>query len=276
MANTQLETTTERVDKDRVRLHVTVPEAALGPAIDRVYRKWANEIKVPGFRKGKVPRQLIDARVGGPDIIREEAVRDALPDLYREAIRAEELEPIAPPDIEVQDLVAGEPLVFEATIDIRPEITLPDLTAIDVEAPSSEVTDEDLDEQMDRLRDRFAELETASREARRGDHALIDLKATHHDQQVDSLTVDDYLYEIGSHTGPPKLDEELEGNRAGAILKFTSAVPPAALGENAPDDATEVDLSFTVLLKEVKAKKLPALDDEFAKTVGEFDTLDAL
>src|SRR5918997_6910505 len=136
-------TTSERVDKDRVKLRVEVSEGALAPALDAVYRRWARDIRVPGFRKGKVPRQLIDARVGR-DAVREEAVRDALPDLYRDALRAEDLEAVAPPDIEVIDFQSGAPLVFEATVDVRPPVELPDLAGISVEAPSDEVTDEDV------------------------------------------------------------------------------------------------------------------------------------
>lgn len=265
-----LQTTSEAVEKGRVKLRVEVPENALDPAVSAVYRKWADEIKVPGFRKGKVPRQIIDQRLGGPQAAREEALKDALPDFYREALVAEELEAIAPPDIDIVSFEPGSPLVFEATIDVRPEVRVPVLEAITIDAPSADVTDDELTEQLDRLRDRFAELETVSRDARRGDHVLIDLKGYHHDEPVEGASAPDYLYELGSRTGPPKLDDELEGNRAGAILKFT---------ETMPEDAGELagkDVSFTVLLKEVKAKNLPALDDDFAKTVGEFDTIDEL
>ncbi len=283
MPTPALETTSERLDQHRVRVRVEVAEAALTPAVDAAYRRWANEIKVPGFRKGKVPRQMIDARVGA-ETVREEALREALPELYREALRAEDLEAIAPPEIEVVEFQVGAPLVFEAIVDVRPEIELPDLGSIRVEAPPSEVTDDDLAEQLDRLRDRFAELETVGREARTGDFTLVDLQGFKHDQPVEGASAPDYLYELGSGTGPPKLDAELEGARAGAILKFTDRV---VLGHDQADDhdhgadahehehAAE-DISFTVLVKEVKAKKLPPLDDDFAKTVGDFETLDAL
>jgi trigger factor len=262
-----VETSAERVEKDRVKMRVEVPEIALDPAIDAVYRRWAKEIKVPGFRKGKVPRPLIDARVG-PEAVREEALRDALPDFYREALRAEELEAIAPPDIKVVEFETGSPLVFEVTVDVRPDIELPDLDSLSVEAPSPDVTDEDINEQLERLRDRFAELETVGRDARRGDFALIDLKGYRHDEPIEDASASDLLYEVGSRTGPPKLDEELEGTRPGAILKFTDVVPQGELAGQ--------DISFTVLIKEIKTKKLAPLDDEFAKTAGEFDSLDEL
>ncbi|MDQ3985050.1 MAG: trigger factor [Actinomycetota bacterium] len=264
-----LTTTSERLDKDRVKVRVEVDEAELDNAVEAVYRRWAREIKVPGFRKGKVPRQLIDARVG-PNVVREEALRDALPDLYRRALEVEDLQAIAPPEIEVVEFESGSPLVFEATVDVRPEIDLPDFAEVEVEAPSAEVSDEDVNEQLERLRDRFAELETVGREAREGDHVLIDLKGYRHDVPIEGASAPDLLYEIGSGTGPPKLDEEVKGARPGSILKFTTEMP-AGSGELAGED-----VSFTVLVKEVKAKKLPQLNDDFARTVGEFDSLDEL
>jgi len=275
MPEATLQTTSERIDKDRVKLRVELPADALDDSLARTYKKWANDIKIPGFRKGKVPRQLIDQRVG-PEVIREEALRDALPDFYIEALRSEELEAIAPPEIEVVEFETGSPIIFEATVDVRPEITLPDPSTLSVVAPPDEVTDEDIEEQLERLRDRFAELETISREARRGDFVLIDLQGYQHDELVEGATAPDFLYEVGSGNGPPKLDEEVEGSRPGAILKFTDSVHIHKEDEPEHDHSHMEEISFTVLVKEVKAKKLPALDDEFAKTVGEFDTLDAL
>jgi trigger factor len=266
MKTIPLETAAETIDKDRVRLRVEVPEAALDPALNAVYRRWAQQIKVPGFRKGRVPRQLIDARVG-VEVVRDEALRDALPGFYEEALKSNDLEAIAPPEVEVLEFSAGSPLVFEATVDVRPEIEVPDLASITVEAPSAEVTEEDIDQQIERLRDRFAELESIGREARRGDFVLIDLNGYRHGQALEEASAPDLLYEVGSHNGPPRLDDELEGSRPGAILKFNDRLPPSA-GDLAGEEA-----SFTVLVKEVKAKSLPPVDDEFAKTAGEFDTL---
>ena len=268
-ASATLSTNSERLDKDRVKVRVEVPEDELDPALNAAYKRWSREIKIPGFRKGHIPRRLIDNHVG-PEVVREEALRDALPDLYRRALEAEDLEAIAPPEIEVLEFEQGAPLVFEATVDIRPEIRLPDIASLRVEAPPAEVTDSDVDEQLERLRDRFAELETVGREARRGDHVLIDLKGYRHDEPVEGANAPDYLYEVGSRSGPPELDDELQGSRPGAILKFNSTLPDGA-GELGGQE-----ISFTVLVKEVKAKKLPPLDDDFAKTVGEFDSLDEL
>jgi trigger factor len=270
-----VQTTSEKIGKDRFKVRVEVSEDALKPAIEAAYKRWSSQIRVPGFRKGRVPRQLIDSHVG-PGVVRQEAVDDALPTLMRDALRAEELIPIAPAEIESIDYAEGSPLVFEATVDVRPDIEIPDPSAIEVEAPSAEVTDADIDEQLDRLRDRFAELEPAARPLRRGDFALIDIKGYQHNEIVEGASAPDLLYEVGSGTGPPKLDSELEGNKAGAILKFTDEVHIHREDE-APDDHSHMaEISFTVLVKDVKVKKLPQLDDEFAKTVGEFDSLDEL
>lgn len=272
---TSLTTTSETTGKDQVKLTVEVPETELKSALDAVYRRWANDIKVPGFRPGKVPRQMIDARVG-VDAIREEALREALPDLYQEALKEADVEAIAPPDIEVTKFETGEPIVFEATVDIRPEVTVPELSEIKVTAPPQEVTEEEMNEQLERLRDRFAELEPIGREARRGDFVLIDLKGFQGTEPVEGASAPDFLYEVGSGQGPAKLDAELEGARPGAILKFTDSVHIHREDEPEHDHSHMEEISFTVLVKEVKAKKLPALDEEFAKTVGEFDTLDDL
>src|SRR5687767_10470874 len=135
MPEATLTTSTERIDKDRVKLRVEVPAEALDDSLARTYKEWANDIKIPGFRKGKGPRQLIDPRVG-PEVIREEALRGALPDFYIEALRSEALEAIAPPEIEVVEFERGSPIIFEATVDVRPEITLPDPSTLSVVAPS--------------------------------------------------------------------------------------------------------------------------------------------
>lgn len=264
-----LRTSTERVDKDRVKLRVEVPEDSLEPAISSLYRELSQQMKVPGFRKGKVPRRIIDSRVG-PDFVRSEALKDALPTFYREALQTESLEAISTPDIDILEFTAGQPIVFEAVVDIRPEVVVPDPAAITIDAPPAEVTDHDLNEQLDRLRDRFAELETVGREARRGDFVLIDLKGYRHDELVEGASAPDYLYELGSGGGPPKLDDELQGTRPGVILKFNDSMPPGA------GDIAGEELSFSVLVKEVKTKKLPELNDELAKTVGAFDDLDEL
>ena len=266
-----MQTTVEETDKHKVRLTVEVEPDRVGKDLDRAYRKIAQQIKIPGFRKGKVPKKVIDAQIGR-DAVVGEFIEDSVPTYYREAIREHELAPITEPDIDLQDLKEGEPLVFTAVVEVRPRLTLTeqDYKGVKVERPSVQVTDADVDELLDRLRDRFAELETVSRPAHAGDYVVIDLRATVHDQEVPEATRPDYLYAVGSGEFTGALDTELEGKRAGEILRFNAQLDER-FGERAGQE-----VSFQVLVKEVKGKRLPEADDEFAKTASEFDTLEEL
>lgn len=263
-----MQTTVEETDKHKVKLTVEVPPEEFGKDLDRAYRKIAQQVRIPGFRKGKVPRKIIDAQIGR-DAVLGEFLEDAVPIYYRDAIREHELAPITDPDISLEQVEEGKPFVFTATVEVRPRLRLEerDYKGLKVERPSVEVSDRDVDALVERLRDRFAELEPASHPARRGDYAVIDLRAFVHDEEISEATRPDYLYEVGSGEFVAKLDEELEGKRAGEILKF-NAVLDERFGERAGQE-----VAFQVLVKEVKGKKLPAADDEFAKTASEFDTL---
>lgn len=238
--------------------------------MDRAFKHLASEVKVPGFRKGKVPRQVLEARVGAEQI-REATIREAVPELFRQAITETDLQPLTLPDIEVTSYEEGSGLAFDAVVEVKPEISLPDFSKISVERPNAEVTDTEVDEQLERLRDRFATLETVARPAHTGDYALIDLKGYQHDKQVEEASATDLLYEIGSERFVPDLDKELEGKRQGDILKFNATLPDTYAG-----DFGGKEISFQVLVKEIRQKNVPAADDEFAKTASEFDTLEEL
>jgi trigger factor len=266
-----MQTTVEETDKHKVRLTVEVEPDRVGKDLDRAYRKIAQQVRIPGFRKGKVPRKIIDAQIGREAVVGE-FIEDSVPTYYREALREHELAPITEPDIDLEDLKEGEPLVFTAVVEVRPRLTLAedDYKGIRVERPSVEVGAAEVDDLLDRLRERFAELETVSRPGRTGDYVVIDLRATVHDQEVAEATRPDYLYEIGTGEFTGKLDEELQGKRAGEILRFNATLDER-FGERAGQE-----VSFQILVKEVKGKRLPAADDEFAKTASEFDTLEQL
>jgi trigger factor len=266
-----MQTTLEHTDKHTVKLTVEVPPDEFGKDLDRAYRKIAQQVRIPGFRKGKVPKQIIDAQFGREAVLGE-FLEDSVPTYYRDALREHDLAPIADPDIELGDVEEGRPLVFTAVVEVRPRLSLDesDYKGISVERPRIEISDEDVDGFLDSLRERFAELETVGRPARSGDYAVIDVRATVHDQEVPEGTKPDYLYAIGSGELGQKLDAELEGKRAGDILAFNDTLGPGA-GERAGQE-----VAFRVLVKEVKGKKLPAADDEFAKVASEFDTLDEL
>ena len=266
-----MQATIVNAEKHTVRLHVEVPPEEFARDLDRAYRKVAVEVKIPGFRKGKVPKQIIDARVGREHVL-EEFVRESLPVYYVRAVKEHDLAPIADPEIDLDQLEVGKPLTFTATVEVRPRLSLEreEYVGVKVQPPSADVTDADVDAYLGQLRERFAELEVVGRPARSGDYVLADVRATRHGQELPEATRLDFGFEIGAQDIVPELDAELEGKRKGEILKFNATLPER-FGELA---GTEV--SFQVLIKEVKGKRLPAADDEFAKTASEFDTLQEL
>jgi trigger factor len=262
-------TSVEELPENKVKLHVSIPASEFERAIDAAFRKLAAEVKIPGFRPGKAPRRLLEARLG-TDVARDQALRDSLPGYYADAVKSEDLDTIAPPEI---DITAGEEsgdVEFEAVVEVRPVVELTNYHELRVEVPSPAVPDDVVDQQLDALRDRFADLEDSSRPLAEGDYAQIDIKGYVHEEAIDALTATDYLYEVGSGLLVPKLDEELAGKRPGDILKFNDSLPER-FGERAGED-----VAFQVLVKETKRKVLPEVTDEWASEVSEFDTVDEL
>jgi trigger factor len=263
--------TLEPVEPTKVRINVVVEPDELRPAIDRTARKLSREVRVPGFRKGKVPRQVIEARIGRDALLAEAIEQEAVPEFYAKAIEELGVQPLSRAQVEPPDYTDGEPLSFSATFEVKPELDLPPYKGVEVEAPDLEVTDEHVDDQLERLRERHAQLEVIGRPLAKGDFAQIDLRATHHTEEIAQLTRTDFLYEVGSGTAVPELDTELEGKRKGDILKFNATIP-----EEVGEGLGGREVTFSVLVKEAKAKVLPKLDDDFAQEASEFDTLDEL
>jgi len=263
--------TLEPVEPTKVRINVVVEPDELRPAIDRTARRLSREVRVPGFRKGKVPRQVIEARIGRDALLAEAIEQEAVPEFYAKAIEELGVQPLSRAQVEPPDYTDGEPLEFSATFEIKPELDLPPYRGVEVERPALEVTDEHVDTQLERLRERFAQLEVIGRPLAADDFAQIDLRATHHTEEIPELTRSDFLYEVGSGTAVPELDTELEGKRKGDILKFNATLP-----EEAGEELGGREVTFQVLVKEAKAKVLPKLDDDFAQEASEFDTLDEL
>jgi trigger factor len=262
-------TSVEELPDNKVRLHVSIPAPDFERAIDAAFRKLAAEVKIPGFRPGKAPRQLLEARLGS-DVARDQALRDSLPGYYADAVESEELDTIAAPEIDITSGEDAGDVEFDAVVEIRPVVELQDYRGLRVEVPTPAVTDEAVDAQLDALRDRFADLEDSARPLAQGDYAQIDIKGYVHDEAIDALTATDYLYEVGSGLLVPKLDEELAGKRPGDILKFTDKLP-----ERFAERAGE-DVAFQVLVKEAKRKVLPEVTDEWTSEVSEFDSVDEL
>jgi trigger factor len=267
-----MQTTVETTEPHTVRLTIEVPEDEVGKDLDRTYRAIANQIKVPGFRKGKVPKQIIDTQIGR-DAILEEFVSSSVPAYFRKAVTDEDLAPITDPEIDVQQLEPGKPFIFSATVEVRPRLSFEesDYTGISVTKPSIEVTEADIDAWIERLRERFSELEPVGRPVQQGDFVTVDLTVTKGGEKVEQASREDYLYFVGSGEVGEKLDVELAGAKPGAILKVSDALP-----ERFGDELGGAAVEITVLVKDVKTRKLPDVDDEFAKTASEFDTIEQL
>ena len=265
-----MKTSVERIDDTTVKLSITVDADRVRKAVDEAAKHMAADVKVPGFRPGKVPRRVLESRVGKPALL-QHAVRDALPDFYSEAVREQQLDVVSAPEFDVQVFEEGKEAEFTASVEVRPEIEVPDYEGLQIPHPEWEVTDEDIDAQLQALRERFAELDTVDREVYEGDYVVVTVTGTKDGKKVDEASGEDILYAVGDPAETEaELDRQLLGSRAGAILKFTDALG-ADYGERAGEE-----LDFTVILKEVKSRNLPDLDDDFAITASEFDTIDEL
>jgi trigger factor len=253
------------VEGNRVRLSVEVDESEVDEALDATVRRLARQVRVPGFRPGKVPRQVLEARLGGATALRQQALSDALPDLYAQAVVDTELDPIATPEIDIKSGEDGGPVTFDALVEIRPSVSIAGYGGLQVTLPGIEVDDEEVSAQVDRLREQSGELSSVGRTARDGDHVSIDLHGTR--QRGEDLHVEDYLYEVGSGAEIVGLDEQMRGAKQGDIVQFSAPV-------NTGDGEEEAEVR--VLVKDVKEKILPEPSDEWASEASEFDTLDAL
>jgi trigger factor len=264
-----METTVEALEGNKVRLRVAVPASEFESAIDAAFRKLAREVRIPGFRPGKAPRRLLEAHLG-TEIAREQAIRDAVPDYYLKAVEVEDLDTIAPPEFEITSGQEEGDVEFDAVVEVRPQAEIEGYDSLQVTVPDPAVPDEEIDAQLDGLRERFADLEESTTPLAKGDYAQLNIKGYIHDEEVPGLTVSDFLYEVGSELVVPKLDEELEGKRPGDMLKFNDELP-ARWGERAGEE-----VAFQVLVKETKRKVLPEATDEWVQEASEFDTLDQL
>ena len=262
-----MKSTVEKLSPTRVRINVEVPFTELQPDFDRAYKQLARQVRLPGFRPGKAPAKLLEARVGRGAVL-EQVVNDALPARYSEAVSAGDLRPLGQPDIEVTRMQDGEELVFTAEVDVRPDIELPDLTALTITVDPVEITDEEVDTQLQALRARFGTLTGVQRPAQNGDFVSIDLSAQVNGAEIPDGRADGLSHEIGSGQLIEGLDEAIIGLSEGESKTFTTKL---VAGEHAGEDA-----EVTVTVKSIKERELPEADDEFAQLASEFDTLEEL
>jgi trigger factor len=262
-----VKTAVEELSPTRVRLSVEVPFEELKPSLDKAYREISRQVRIPGFRPGKVPQPIIDRRVGRGAVLTE-AVNEALPELYTKAVEESEVRTLGQPDVEITQLDDGKEFTFTAEVEVQPKFELPDLSTLTVTVDNAAVKPEDIDEYLDNLRERFASLKTADRSAENGDYTSIDLSASVEGESVEDAQASGLSYELGSGTMLEGLDEALAGMAAGESKTFTSEL---AGGAKAGEDA-----EVTVTVQSVKVKELPELDDDFAQLASEFDTLEEL
>ncbi|HEX5495356.1 MAG TPA: trigger factor [Mycobacteriales bacterium] len=262
-----MKSTVETLSPTRVRLAVEVPFDELGESLARAYKSIAGQVRVPGFRPGKAPARIIDQRVGRAAVL-QEAVQDAVPRAYADAVTANNVRVLGQPDIELTKLDDGQTIEFTAEVDVRPEVRLPDMSGLTASVDDAEVTEEDVQEQIAGLRERFAVLKAADRPVAEGDYVSIDLIATVDGAEVEGGSTTGMSYQVGSGDLVPGLDDVLAGMLAGGSATFSTEL---VKGEQA-GQAAEV----TVTVRSVKEKELPDLDDEFAQSASEFDTLDEL
>jgi trigger factor len=262
-----VKSTVEKLSPTRVRINVEVPFTELEPDFDRAFAQLAKQVRLPGFRPGKAPRKLLEARIGR-GVVLEQVVNDALPGRYSEAVTSSELQPLGQPDIEITKLEDNEELVFTAEVDIRPEIDLPDLEGLKITVDPIEVTDDEVDTELQSLRARFGTLTGVERAAETGDFVSIDLSATIDGNDVPEAATEGLSHEVGSGQLIEGLDDAIVGLKEGESRVFTTTL---AAGDHAGEEA-----QVTVTVKSVKERELPEPDDEFAQLASEFDTMEEL
>ncbi len=262
-----MKTSVEKLSDTRVKLNVSVPFDELGKEIDQAYKAIAQQVTVPGFRRGKAPRQLIDARFGRGPIL-EQVVNDMLPTRYEQALNENGLNPLGQPEIEVTKIEDNDVVEFTAEMDVRPEITVPDFSQISVTVPELKLDDEAVDAELETLRERFGELKDTDRKLKKGDFAVIDLEASLDGEKIAEASAEGVHYQLGSDDLMDGLDKAVKGLKTGEDAEFTSEIK---YGEHKGKEAT-----VKVTVQQTKERVLPELDDDFAQLASEFDTVEEL
>ena len=262
-----MKSSVDQLNDTRVKVTVEVPFSELGPELDKAYQALAQQINIPGFRRGKAPRQLIDARVGRGPVL-EQVVNDMLPTRYGQAIEELDIKALGQPNIDITKLEDGDVIEFVAEVDVRPEFDLPDFSDISVEVPALGSTEERIDHELEHLRERFGSLKTVDREAGDEDFITLNLSATVDGEEIEDAKVEDMSYRVGSGDLIEGLDDAVKGLKADESATFTSKL---VFGEYADKDA-----EVTVMVTAVKERELPELDDDFAQMASEFDTVEEL
>ncbi|EFM43004.1 trigger factor [Corynebacterium accolens ATCC 49726] len=262
-----MKTTVDKLSDTRVKLTVNVPFAELDQEIDQAYAAIAQQVSIPGFRKGKAPRQLIDARFGRGPIL-EQVVNDMLPSRYEQAVQSEDLKVIGQPDVDISKIEDKDFVEFTAEVDVRPEFEVPDFSEISITVPAIKAGEEDVDKALEDLAERFGELKDTKRKMKTGDYAIIDITAEVDGDKIEEASTEGLSYSIGDDNLIKGLDTALRGMKTGEDNEFTSTIQS---GEHKDEEAT-----FKVHVQQTKERKLPDMDDEFAQMASEYDTIEEL
>ena len=262
-----MKTDVEELSPTRVRLNVEVPFDELKPSLDKAYREVGRQVRIPGFRPGRVPPPVIDRRVGR-DVVLSQAVNDAMPDLYAKAVTEGDISALGQPDVEITSLDDGKVLSFTVEVDVRPKFELPDLASLAVTVDDTLVTPDEVAEYLANLQERFASLKAVQRPVETDDYVSIDLSASVDGAPVEDAQASGLSYQVGSQSLLDGLDDALVGMSAGDSTTFRTEL---AGGEFAGREA-----DVTVTVHSVKVKEVPGLDDDFAQLASEFDTLGEL
>lgn len=260
-----MKSTVEALEGNKVKLSVEIDEQEFESAVDAAFKKIAREVRIPGFRPGKAPRRVLESHIGA-GAGRAQALNDALPEYYSDAVVANEVDVIAPPEIEITDGQESGVIKFDAIVEVRPVITVTGYADMAVEIPAPTPSDDEIDAQLDRFRNQYGDLEVVERAADSGDFVTVDIEGSQNDEVLEGLVASAYLYEVGSAGIVPELDEQLVGAAAGDTRSFDAPHP---------NGDEEDPLHFEVTVTEVKAKVLPELNDEFAAQASEFETMAA-
>lgn len=262
-----MKSTTETLSPTRVKLTIEVPFEEFKPSLDAAYKTIGSQITIPGFRKGKVPAAIVDQRVGRGAVL-DEALNAALPGWYSQALQDTNTQPLSQPEIDLAKFVDGEPIEVTAELDVRPELDIPDVSTIEVTVEDAEVTDADVDEQLAALQERFATFAEVDRAVQAGDFLTVDLSAAQNGEEIPEAQAAGMPYTVGKAQMLDGLDEAVIGLTAGESKTFTTQLVGG--------DLAGQDVEVTVTVKDVKEQQLPELDEEFAQTASEFDTIEEL
>ena len=261
-----MQASAEPLEGNKVKLTFKVDETEIDTEIDKAFKKFATQVRIPGFRPGKAPRRILESHIG-LEAARAQALNDALPDFYAKALREADVDAIDVPQVDIKEGKDEGPVTFEAEVQIRPTPNIPGYQGLSVEVSSPVATDEDVEVEVTRLRTQYGELEEVGRPSAVGDFVTLDINGTRDGEPVPGLTATDYSYEVGNklHSLGEEFDDEVSGAKAGDTREFSSTIPPN-------DDLVD----FKVVIKAVNERKLPELNDEWVNEASEFETVDAL